>query len=86
MHANNHFVKCEDLVSVFARAAHRDQTESVRQLVKQARGVLAQEQLAATTLPAQVVYEVDVADEIGFFETDDVPVLVCAHAGDPVEV
>ena len=51
----------------------------MRQLVEQLRRVVAEEQLAATALPLEVIYVVDVSDEIGFFEADDVAVLVGSH-------
>ena len=66
-----------------ARARPGSRTSSARwpgrghaQVFQDFRGMLAQEHLAAATLPAQVVDVVDVADEVGLLEPDLVTVLV----------
>src|ERR1035438_3374512 len=41
--------------------------------------MFAQEHFAATSLPAQVIHIVDVADQVSILEADHVPVLISAH-------
>src|SRR6185369_14126086 len=50
--------------------------EVAGEILQDLRGVLAQEHLAAASLPAQVVDVIDVADQVGLFEPHQVPVFV----------
>ena len=49
--------------------------------------MVAQEQFPASPLPAEMVHEIDVSDEVRLLETDDVPILIDSHRrsspGDP---
>src|SRR5712691_10486723 len=46
--------------------------------------MLAQEELAATALPSQVIHIVDVADKVRLFEAHHVPVFIGSHVSSPI--
>ena len=78
-HADRDLVEREQLGKVLTGATCRHEVQAVRKLFEQLGRVLAKKKLAASALPLEVVYVVDVSDEIGFFEADDMPVLVGSH-------
>ena len=73
-------VQREALGVVLHATRQRDHGELADlQCFQHARRVVGEEELTAVPLPVQVVREVDVADEIGLVESDDVAVAVGVH-------
>src|SRR5262245_43713244 len=82
-HSDDHFVERFKFCEVLTRNAECGETETVSQFGQNVRRVVAQEHFTRPSLPAQVAHIVDIPNEIGFLEADDVAVFICpSHLGD----
>src|SRR5262249_19413228 len=78
-HANGNLVQSSQLTIVGAGYARCGQGQAMADFRHQLRCVFAQEHLAASSLPAQIVGEIDIADNVSLFESDPVTIFVVTH-------
>src|SRR5689334_2291054 len=78
-HANNHLIESLQLSQVLAGALESNQRKAALKLQKNFRDMFAQKHLSCPSLPAQMADVIDVADQIGLFKPNHVPVFISFH-------
>src|SRR5215831_6482887 len=80
-HPYEDLIEGVQLRKIFAGTTNSRQTQTIAQLRDNLRSMLFEKQLAASSLPSKVIRVVHISDQIGFFETHNVPVfvVVCRH-------